>query len=89
MPCLSKARRKRKTATCKQQYVTNLDQLTHVLAAGWRQFLEALHPDDWQTLLRVLREEYSEEGHAVAQFTRHAQRMPYPQFRARLLRGAE
>ena len=34
-----------------------MDQLTHVLAAGWRQFLEALHPDDRHTLLRVLREE--------------------------------
>ena len=66
-----------------------MDQLTHALAAGWRQFLEALHPDDRQTLLRVLREEYLEEAHDVVQFTQHAPRMPYPQVRARLLRIAE
>ena len=62
--------------------------LISALHAGWRHFLEALHPDDRQKLVEMLREEYSEEAQDTVQFTRHAQRMYYPQFRERLLRIA-
>ncbi|MBI3303192.1 MAG: ferritin-like domain-containing protein [Deltaproteobacteria bacterium] len=62
--------------------------LTSTLHEGWRHFLEALHPDDRQKLVEMLREEYIEEAQDVVQFTRHAQRMYYPQFRERLLRIA-
>jgi rubrerythrin len=62
--------------------------LTRTLHEGWRHFLEALHPDDRQKLVEMLREEYIEEAQDAVQFTRHAQRMYYPQFRERLLRIA-
>jgi rubrerythrin len=62
--------------------------LISALHAGWRHFLEALHPDDRQKLVEMLREEYSEEAQDTVQFTRHAQRMYYPQFREQLLRIA-
>ncbi len=61
---------------------------TSTLHEGWQHFLEALHPDDQQKLVEMLREEYVEEAQDVVQFTRHAQRMYYPQFRERLLRIA-
>jgi rubrerythrin len=58
------------------------------LHEGWRHFLAALHPDDRQKLVEILRDEYIEEAQDAGQFTRHAQRMAYPQFRERLLRIA-
>jgi hypothetical protein len=36
--------------------------LTRTLHEGWRHFLEALHPDDRQKLVEMLREEYIEEA---------------------------
>jgi rubrerythrin len=62
--------------------------LTNTLQEGWRHFLETLHPDDRQKLVEILREEYVEEAQDAEQFTKHAQRMYYPQFRERLLRIA-
>ena len=62
--------------------------LKSALHEGWRRFLEALQPDDRRQLLEVLREEYLEETQDATQFTQHAQRMYYPQFRERLLRIA-
>lgn len=62
--------------------------LKRVLHEGWQRFLEALQPDDRQKLVELLGEEYLEEAQGAAQFTQHAQRMYYPQFRERLLRIA-
>jgi bacterioferritin len=58
------------------------------LHKGWQHFLEALQPDDRHKLVELLSEEYREEAQDVSQFTQHAQRMYYPQFRERLLRIA-
>jgi rubrerythrin len=66
-----------------------LDQLKKALQKGWQHFFDALHPDDHQKLLEILRDVYLEEAQDVAQFTQDAQRMHYPQFRDRLLRIAE
>jgi rubrerythrin len=63
--------------------------LADVLHKGWQQFLESLHPDHRTKLVEMLRDEYVDEAQDVAQFTRHAQRMYYPQFRDRLLRIAD
>jgi rubrerythrin len=63
-----------------------MNRLKEALEKGWRYFLEALEADHRQTLLEVLREEYIEETHDVAQFTQHVTYMPYPQFRDRLRR---
>ena len=65
-----------------------IDQLKRALHEGWRQFFDALHPDDHQRLLEMLRAAYLEEVQDVVQFTQHAERMHYPQFRERLLRIA-
>ncbi len=62
--------------------------LVSTLYEGWQHFLASLHPDDRQKLVEMLREEYVEEAQDVEQFTKHAQRMYYPQFRERLLRIA-
>jgi rubrerythrin len=65
-----------------------MDRLKKALREGWQQFFEALHPDHRQKLREILRDAYLEEAQDVAQFTQHAQRMHYPQFRERLLRIA-
>jgi len=62
--------------------------LKSALHQGWQRFLEALRPNDRRRLIELLSEEYCEEAQDVAQFTQHAQRMYYPQFRERLLRIA-
>src|SRR5919197_3339344 len=64
------------------------DRLKRALHEGWQQFFDALHPDHRQRLLEMLRDAYLEEAQDVAQFTLHAERMHYPQFRERLLRIA-
>src|SRR5919198_1738400 len=67
---------------------TYIDHLKRALHEGWKHFFEALHPDHHQQLLEMLRDAYLEEAQDVTQFTQHAERMHYPQFRARLLRIA-
>jgi len=62
--------------------------LKSALHKGWQHFLETLQPDDRRKLVELLCEEYLEEARDVTQFTQHAQRMHYPQFRDRLLRIA-
>jgi hypothetical protein len=52
---------------------------------GWQPFFDALQPDERQLLLKMLRDAYLEEVQDVTQFTQHAERMHYPQFRERLL----
>lgn len=59
------------------------------LQHGWQHFLETLQPDERNILLDILREEYIEEAQDVEQFSQHASRMRYPQFRERLLRIAK
>ena len=66
-----------------------LDQLKKTLHEGWRHFFDALLPDQRQMLVDLLREAYREEAQDVLQFSQHAPRLPYPQFRERLLRIAE
>jgi rubrerythrin len=66
-----------------------IDQLKRALREGWHQFFDALHPNHHQKLLEMLRDVYLEEAQDVTQFTQHAERMHYPQFRERLLRIAE
>ncbi|HKA56404.1 MAG TPA: ferritin-like domain-containing protein [Candidatus Binatia bacterium] len=62
--------------------------LTQKAHTDWRQFLEALTPDDRQRLLAWMRDEYREEARDATQFTRHAEQMYYPQFGERLRRIA-
>jgi len=50
--------------------------------------LSALHPDPDLTRLEALRDPYLATAHTVTQFTQDAERMEYPQFRARLFRMA-
>lgn len=61
----------------------------NALQHGWQHFLEVLLPEERNMLLDILREEYIEEAQDVEQFSQHAERMRYPQFRERLLRIAE
>lgn len=63
-------------------------KLIDMLAAGWRQLLAVVLPDDRPRLVDLLRQAYSDEARDVVQLTAHAQRMAYPQFRDRLLRIA-
>jgi rubrerythrin len=65
-----------------------LDQLKRALHRGWQHFFDALHPNHQQKLREMLRNAYLEEAQDVTQFTQHAERMHYPQFRERLLRIA-
>ena len=51
---------------------------------GWRQFFDALQPDQHQLLLDLLRALYREEAQDAMQFAQHVERMHYPQFRRRL-----
>jgi rubrerythrin len=66
-----------------------LDQLKSILHRGWQHVFDVLHPDYHQKLLEMLRDAHLKEARDVAQFTRDAERMYYPQFRERLLRIAE
>ena len=66
-----------------------MERLKKAIREGWQQFFDALQPDEHQLLLKMLRDAYLEEVQDVAQFTQHAERMHYPQFRERLLRIAE
>jgi bacterioferritin len=63
-----------------------MDRLKKAIREGWQQFFDALQPDEHQLLLKMLRETYLEEVEDVVQFTQHAERIHYPQFRERLLR---
>ena len=65
-----------------------LDQLKKALHAGWRHFFDALLPYQHQMLVDLLREVYREEVQDVVQLSQHVERLPYPQFRERLLRIA-
>jgi rubrerythrin len=62
--------------------------LLSALHSGWQQCCDVLHPDPHPTLLEALRDTYLAEAHTVTQLTQDAERMEYPQFRARLLRMA-
>ena len=62
-----------------------MDVLSSALHRGWHRCCEALHPDPHPTLLEALRDAYVAAAHTVTQVTRDAERMEYPQFRARLL----
>lgn len=62
----------------------NLERLKEAITEGWRQFFDALQPDQHQLLLDLLREVYREEAQDVLQFAQHVERMHYPQFRERL-----
>ena len=62
--------------------------LTSTLFTGWHRVLATFHPDDQQRLLENLCAAYRAEARAVAQYTQHAHRMYYPQFREELLRLA-
>lgn len=62
---------------------------TTTLRRDWRKILDAMSlEDEREKLLEKLREQYCTEAHNAAQFTAHARRMYYPQFRDRLLRIA-
>ena len=65
-----------------------MNALLSALHRGWQQCCDALHPGHHPTLLEALRDSYLAAAHTVTQFTRDAERMEYPQFRARLLRMA-
>lgn len=58
------------------------------LAAGWRWLLGRVFPDDRTRLVEMVCQAYLDEAKDAMQFTAHAERMAYPQFRERLLRIA-
>jgi hypothetical protein len=62
--------------------------LLSALHCAWHQGGDALHPASQPTLLEALRDTYLATAHTVTQVTQDAERMEYPQFRARLLRMA-
>jgi rubrerythrin len=62
-----------------------IERLKKAIREGWQPFFDALQPDERQLLLKMLRDAYLEEVQDVTQFTQHAERMHYPQFRDRLL----
>jgi hypothetical protein len=62
--------------------------LRSALRRGWHQGGDALHPDPRPALLEARRDTYLATLHTVTQVTQDAERMVYPQFRARLLRMA-
>jgi hypothetical protein len=62
--------------------------LLSALHRAWHQGCDALHPAPQPTLLEALRDTYLTAAHTVTQVTRDAERMEYPQFRARLLQMA-
>jgi hypothetical protein len=65
-----------------------MNGLLRALYSGWQQCCDALHPAPHPTLLEALRDTYVAAAHTVTQFTLDAERMEYPQFRARLLHMA-
>jgi ferritin-like metal-binding protein YciE len=65
-----------------------MNGLRSALHRGWQQGCDALHPAPQPTLLETLRDTYLATAHTVTQVTQDAERMEYPQFRARLLRMA-
>jgi rubrerythrin len=65
-----------------------MNGLLSALHRGWQQCCDALHPAPHPTLLEALRDTYLAAAHTVTQFTQDAERMEYPQCRARLLRMA-
>src|SRR4029450_1115251 len=65
-----------------------MNVLLSALHSGWQQCCDALYPDPQPTLLEALRDTYLAAAHTATQFTQDAERMEYPQFRARLLRMA-
>jgi rubrerythrin len=65
-----------------------MNVLLSALHSGWQQCCNALHPNPHPTLLEALHDTYLAAAHSVTQFTQDAERMEYPQFRARLLRMA-
>ena len=65
-----------------------MNVLLSALHRGWQQCCDAFHPDPHSTLLEALRDTYLATAHTVTQFTHDAERMEYPQFRARLLHMA-
>jgi rubrerythrin len=65
-----------------------MERLKKSIREGWQRFFDTLHPNHRQKVLVMLRDAYLEEAQDVAQFTRHAECMHYPQFRERLLRIA-
>jgi rubrerythrin len=62
--------------------------IVSTLQTGWQKLRGAQQPDERQQLVQMLRDAYLEEARDVIQFTNHAKRMYYPQFRERLLRLA-
>ncbi|MGE5217061.1 MAG: ferritin-like domain-containing protein, partial [Chloroflexota bacterium] len=50
----------------------------------WRRFF-GIGSDGYQRVVDILTERYIEESQHVARFTKHAERMQYPQFRQQLL----
>jgi rubrerythrin len=65
-----------------------INRLLTTLHRGWHQGCDALHPAPQPTLLEALRDTYVAAAHTVTQVTQDAERMEYPQFRARLLQMA-
>jgi len=53
----------------------------------WRRFL-GLSPDGYRKAVEILRQRYVEEIQHLQRYTKHAERMQYPQFRGKLLRIA-
>ena len=62
--------------------------LVSVLKKYWQELANNQHTLDRLRTLELLRDEYTEETRLMHQFTEHAERMRYPQFRERLLRMA-
>jgi rubrerythrin len=65
-----------------------INVLLSALRRGWHQGGDALHPDPRPRLREALRDTYLATLHTVTQVTQDAERMVYPQCRARLLRMA-
>lgn len=62
--------------------------VSHVMFSGWRRVLAAFNVGDHQTLLENVCDAYRAEVNTVVQCAQHADQMPYPWFRAELLRIA-
>ena len=63
--------------------------LVSILKKHWQALADDRHNLNRLRTLEILRDEYMEETQLMRQFTEHAERMRYPQFRERLLRMAE
>ena len=53
----------------------------------WRKFL-GVSPDGYREVVKILQDRYVDEMRHVKRYTRHAEKMQYPQFREKLLRIA-